>query len=507
MEGGSGQDLIQGDHGAPFFDDPAQVAPGNEVMIGQVGENDYDAEGGDDLMAQNAAIDRNAGAAGFDWAFHQYNTQPADDDMEINNNLVGVPIQVVVNRDRWQETEADSGSRFDDIIRGHEDAPNTLGGAGFAGCDVIDQAGVDRIAGLDAIMPPLTESAATVIANSAAGFCPVNGPVFGAGDILLGGGGSDSITGRGADDIIDGDRELTTRISVLDHITGTEIASTDLMEHSALSGTFPGLPNTTLQQAVFAGDVDPGDLRIVREILTPGANTDTDTAVFRNPLNTYTITHNANGSITVDNQGGTDGVDTLWNIEQLQFSDTTIPAVQAPTNTPATGTVTISDTTPAAGEALAVSASLVDADGVNMSTVRFNWQRETTTGVWESVTRRCRRRLVHPGQRGSGTAPPRRRHLPRHGGQRRDHHLGSDRPRDSTAHAAGRTGQSGSSRGAARTAQRHGHRRKHSHHRPGHEPGASRLGRLLGLGQGAGALRLRSAGHQVPRHEDDREGP
>ena len=215
LEGGSGQDLIQGDHGAPFFDDPAQVAPGNEVMLGQVGENDYDAEGGDDLMAQNAAIDRNAGSAGFDWAFHQYNTAPADDDMEINNNLVGVPIQVVVNRDRWQEVEADSGSSFDDIIRGHEDAPNTLGGAGFAGCDVLDQAGrgSHRRAERDHAAP-LTESAATVIANSAAGFCPVTGPVFGAGDILLGGAGNDSITGRGADDIIDGDRELTTRISL-----------------------------------------------------------------------------------------------------------------------------------------------------------------------------------------------------------------------------------------------------------------------------------------------------
>ena len=141
--------------------------------------------------------------------------------MEINNNLVGVPIQVVVNRDRWQETEADSGSPFNDVIKGHEVAPNTLGGAGFTGCDVLDQAGVDRIAGLSAIVPqPLTESAATVIANSAAGFCPVTGPVFGAGDILLGGGGSDTITGRGADDIIDGDRELTTRISVLDRTTG-----------------------------------------------------------------------------------------------------------------------------------------------------------------------------------------------------------------------------------------------------------------------------------------------
>ena len=125
----------------------------------------------------------------------------------------------------------------------------------------------------------------------------------------------------------------------------------------------------------------------MREILTPGPNTDTDTAVFRNPLNTYTITFNANGSITVDNQGGTDGVDTLWNIEQLQFSDTTIPAINNPANTPATGTVTISDTTPAAGEALAVSASLADADGgINLSSVRFNWQRETATDVWESVT-------------------------------------------------------------------------------------------------------------------------
>ncbi len=106
IQGGTGQDLLQGDHGAPFFDDPAQTAPGNDIFVGQAGENDYDAEGGDDLMAQNAAIDRNAGAGGFDWAFHQYDTTPADDDMEINNNLAGLALQVVTNRDRWQETEA-----------------------------------------------------------------------------------------------------------------------------------------------------------------------------------------------------------------------------------------------------------------------------------------------------------------------------------------------------------------------------------------------------------------
>ena len=394
MEGGIGADLLQGDHGAPFFDDPAQVKPGNDIFMGQQADNDYDTEGGDDLMEQNPSIDKNVGSSGFDWAFHQADPMPADDDLQINNFLDGLAIQNNVNRDRWQEVEAISGSPFDDLLKGHESAPRDVGGVtgavgGASGCNILDQAGVDRIDGLNAIVPqPLTEDAAPVIEASAAGFCPVTGPVFGAGDILIGGAGSDAMTGRGADDIIDGDRYLRVRISLVDPGTGVEIASTDLMEHAAITGSFPNsLPNTTLQAAVFAGNVDPGDLRIVREILTPGPNTDTDTAVFRNPINTYTITFNPNGSITVDNQGGTDGIDTLWNIEQLQFSDTTVPAVDNPANTAATGTVTISDTTPTAGEALAVSAALADVDGgVNLSSVRFTWQRETATDVWETVT-------------------------------------------------------------------------------------------------------------------------
>ena len=261
--------------------------------------------------------------------------------------------------------------------------------------------------------------------------------------------------GRGADDIIDGDRQLTVRISVRDNF-GNEIGSTDLMEHPALTGNFGlgSLPGMTLQDAVFKGIVDPGNLVAVREIKTPGANTDTDTAVFRNPINTYTITHNANGSITVDNQGGTDGIDTLWNIEQLQFSDTTVPAVSPPGNTPATGTVTISDTTPTAGEALAVSATLADANGgINLSSVRFNWQHETTPGVWEAVSGAVVGDTFIPGNRGSRTAPARGRDVPRHGRQPRDHHLGADLARGSTARAAGSTGRSGKRGRPGRTAR------------------------------------------------------
>ncbi len=306
IEGGSGQDLLQGDHGAPFFDDPAETAPGNDIFVGQVGENDYDAEGGDDVMAQNAAVDRNAGAGGFDWAIHQYDTVAAVDDMMINNNLGGLPIQLVVNRDRWQETEADSGGPLDDSIKGTDGVlatPRLIDGrtGGFTGCDAIDQAGLARINGLSAILPPVDQwqgTAAAVAALSASGSCPLTGPVWGEGDILLGGGGSDTLEGRAGNEIIDGDRYLTTRISYRTNPAdpATETGTTDLMENRAIPATAtdpwgPGTTGMTLQQAVFAGIAHPGNLVAVRDIRTAAADpTAKDTAVFSAPASTFTIT-------------------------------------------------------------------------------------------------------------------------------------------------------------------------------------------------------------------------
>ena len=98
---------------------------------------------------------------------------------------------------------------------------------------------------------------------------------FGAGNIILGGDGSDIIEGRGGDDLIDGDRSLNVRISVRDGrrdnadrgsrtgvILGAEIDSVDSM--------------TDLTARVFAGEINPGQLVIVREILADdGAPTST----------------------------------------------------------------------------------------------------------------------------------------------------------------------------------------------------------------------------------------
>ncbi len=346
IEGGSGQDLLIGDHGAPFFDDPAETAPGHDIFVGQVGENDYDAEGGDDIMSQNAAVDRNAGAGGFDWAIHQYDTVGADDDMAINNFLAGAPIQVVVNRDRWQEVEGNSGSAFNDSIKGTVDVPGAIGGAGFTGCNALDPAGVARIAGLGTLVDTFPSPLQPIIDASAAGYCPLTGQgatannagsVWAEGDILLGGGGSDTIEGRAADDIIDGDKSLNVRISVRTNPDdpATEIGSTDLMENQAKSGSFgPGTAGKTLQKAVFDGQVDPGNLVAVREILSPPASdaSSIDTAVFSGPRASYTITV-VGGKLTVTDNVGTDGVDTLTGIERLRFTDTTVnvSAPAAPT--------------------------------------------------------------------------------------------------------------------------------------------------------------------------------
>jgi Ca2+-binding RTX toxin-like protein len=370
IEGGTGTDVLHGDHGAPFLDDPGETAPGNDIFIGQPGRNDYDAEGGDDIMEQNPAIDRNAGAGGFDWAAHQYDTTAhqvgpvaADDDMMINNNLSGPATQIDEHRDIWQETEADSGSPLNDIIRG-DDLPRVVFGLGaFSGCDALDPAGVARIGNLDKLVTEFPSALQPIIDASAAKYCPLvgfganaadpgSGSVWAEGNILLGGAGSDIIEGRGNNDIIDGDHELRIEISVHD-ATGAEIGTTDLMEHTAITGTFgPGTDDMTLQQAVFAGLVDPGNLVNVREIpMAPdtamaiqpdnaltgdcgpsgaptATSTNCDVAQYSTTADQYTLNHNSNGSVTVSFHAPAaapalsakgDGTDTLWNIEDLQF--------------------------------------------------------------------------------------------------------------------------------------------------------------------------------------------
>lgn len=409
IEGGDQPDLLIGDSSSLFFDD--NNLPGHDIFIGQGGDDDYDSEGGDDILVAGPGVEKNAGTAGYDWSIGLGDPQPQNADLALL--ILATPPPANEVRDRFNELEALSGWMFDDILRGDSLIPSQIGGGGFIGCDALDQSGLDRIAGLDALVPPLEAGIGTPIAdvllNSVTQHCLLTGDfVWGGGNILLGGAGSDVMEGRGGDDIIDGDKYLNVRLSIRTNPSDalTEIGSTNLMENAAVSGNFgPGTTSMTLQQAVFAGLLDPGNIVSVREILDPGNGTDVDTAVFSSPLANFIITPQLDGSVTVtDNTGAAGGalggneVDILWNIEQLQFCESaidpvtglcpaadilTVPLVSllAPN---ATGTVTINSLTPIENQLLTANAAgIVDPDGVG--TVTISWQSEITPGNWVGV--------------------------------------------------------------------------------------------------------------------------
>ena len=100
----------------------------------------------------------------------------------------------------------------------------------------------------------------------------------------------------------------------------------------------------------------------------------------------YDITENDDGSVTVNHARGTaiDGIDTLWNIERLRFTDGTVE-LGALVNTAATGTVTISDTTPTENQVLTVTRSILDADGFGPNPLFITTWQAQLDGDWTAV--------------------------------------------------------------------------------------------------------------------------
>ncbi|WP_163161623.1 peroxidase family protein [Arthrobacter sp. Alg241-R88] len=365
-EGGDQPDLMIGDSSNLFFLDDSQK-PGHDILIGQGGDDDYDMEGGDDVGLAGPGVEKVAGASGYDWEIGLQDPQAQDADL--NLQIPPLDILEVGVRDKFNEVEALSGGNLDDTLRGDDIVPSGVGGAGFIGCDVLDQAGVDRVAGLDPLVPALATPADTVIGASASSNCPLLVPgsnVWGDGNILLGGGGSDLIEGRGADDIIDGDKYFSVRLSVRTDANNpaSEVGSAAGMTTQYLRDGAGKLTGPTLQEAVFAGTVNPGNVVAIREILAGSGGT--DTALFSGPRSNYTIvatpaTETELAKVTVTQTGAdvagqraSDGTDTLRNIEQLRFSDQVValavpvaPAIG--TAAAGNGSATVGFTAPAAG--------------------------------------------------------------------------------------------------------------------------------------------------------------
>ncbi|MCU4179765.1 peroxidase family protein [Bosea sp. BH3] len=358
IEAGGGFDTTAGDNSELFFN---SSIIGHDVMFAGSEEHDFDAESGDDIMVQGESVMRNEGMLGFDWAIHKGNAEAADSDL---TKPIFTTDAADILRDRFDAVEALSGWEKNDVLRGDDRGATPLDGADGAGLTgaegtmvghELDEAGIARIHNLNTIITSNLLQQVEYMADGSGD----QKLAFVGGNILLGGAGSDIIEGRGGDDVIDGDAWLNVRISIRVEGADQEITTIDSLKH-----VFPSAPRNpsdpddpadpynqipdewhgrSLSELMIDRVIVPMQLNIVREIEVADGAGDVDVAVFNdsfldaNGAPNYTIVQNDDGTFTVTHTNVTiaidpdtgrqivsDGVDTVRNVEVLQFTDRAI---------------------------------------------------------------------------------------------------------------------------------------------------------------------------------------
>ena len=411
IEGGDGLDGLSGENSELFFNSPII---GHDVLNGQNNDTDYDGESGDDIMVQGAGIQRNNGMLGFDWVIQKGDPNAGTIDLGLSRF---VNQQALTLRDRNDSVEAASGWKLDDTLIGTSSPTGAVGdpAGGIVGGPTTDSMllsqNVALINGLSQFLmsTPGALRGQTVGADATPfAALPIDTTVFDpqfGGDILLGGGGSDLIYGKAGNDLIDGDRWLNVRIEVHQNKDGTGPLVTNLASVGA-DGSVDSL--NEISADMLAGRINPGQLEIVREIITTGAAAaDLDVALYagartdyswvRNPNGTVTVTDNVTtpiliadpitGAAALDNLLGDEGIDTLTNIEVLRFTNRDANGVivgyedVAIVNRAPTGFPTITGT----GSTLtANTASIADANGLGAFSYRWESSADGVNG-WATI--------------------------------------------------------------------------------------------------------------------------
>lgn len=358
MEGQGNMNTLTGDNSELFFN--SRII-GHDIMLSGENDTDFDAESGDDIMVQGIGINRNNGMAGFDWVAYKGNDYDAVADMNVS---IFVNQQNNILRDRFDLVEGLSGWDHNDTLTGREfviGAYDALGNAAQVDPDapiesfsnVLLEKNLHLIKDLDKLVAHLQrfdvwnphnvrviegedddEVTVEVIDPTKERLVGVMDTSDGS-DILLGGGGSDVIRGMAGNDIIDGDRMLDVYIAIKDAagtVIGRAEGLTSQIRDSAGNLMYQG---RTLESLLFSRDIRPSQMEARREIIDGGKAGDIDTAVYWDVVENYGFTRNADGSITVEHVQESDapadpltgrnlqneGVDRLFNIERLRFSD------------------------------------------------------------------------------------------------------------------------------------------------------------------------------------------
>jgi beta-lactam-binding protein with PASTA domain len=362
--GGDGDDWIyDGDgHDGGIFGDGGNVfdllaglsaVGGDDVEGGGPGQDNHFGEGGDDIMLMSEGSNKFFGDYGWDWITLRGWNAPEFIELDLLANP-NVALNFNDLRNRYRFVDGASGWNLDDHIAGSNNvlcnpaaealvveclvpgmelvrgtAPVQVPAVGVPGqFNIRGGSGASKIGGLVDLMGPNGFNANLDAPAIPGTLRNVKNVGFMGGDILLGGPGSDTLEGKRGDDLIDGDLWLNVQLRAVMN-DGTIKLVDDPRD---------------LVQDVFSDPqrLNPGNISIIRTIVTPSPQPppdcgavqplNCDTAVFNFPRDEYDIAVNANGTVTVFHNpakiGGLhldEGTDTLRNIEQLKFSDITIP--------------------------------------------------------------------------------------------------------------------------------------------------------------------------------------
>ena len=234
IEGGPQLNLLVGDENNQFQDDPSQ---GHDVIISGKGDNDFDSEGGDDVMIaerpRHAASGRHARLR-----LGHLPRRPA-----AGRRRHGGHGRTAVMPAVKTTVTATTGSKVcpartstswwhDRIVDGRTSLMTEYRRADHGAVLTTDR--IARITGLAASSAPGATS-------------------WGDGNIILGGASADLLEGRGGDDILDGDRWLNVQLTAPNPAGGPALRVNSLQE---------------LKTAVFAGQINPGSITYIREIIS-----------------------------------------------------------------------------------------------------------------------------------------------------------------------------------------------------------------------------------------------
>ena len=236
---------------------------GNDVFLGDGGFDEFIGEGGDDIFVGSPGRGKMAGMSGFDWATYKDNA-----DLRERRPVRRASSSTKLRRFRRTRRSTSSSRcrvcrapRFNDILKGSErrrhDAccrSRRAAPTGYLG-SALDAQGIALIAGLQAVLGAGVTS-------------------FAAGDIILGGDGSDLIRAMAA---------TTSSTATSGSTSRSALFARPAMRDSHRATPIRRCINsmTTLTSAwMFAGTINPGQLAIVRTIRTDTTAGDIDTAAY-----------------------------------------------------------------------------------------------------------------------------------------------------------------------------------------------------------------------------------